>query len=308
MSERETIDVSSTITTSWGRRWARSWRNRLWLPGRQPRRRWSVDACKCEELVADLGVDGELRGLFVDGLLEPGGGLAGRGCERDEWQRRVGGSGLLGEQRDDRATVVVLPVPGPPATTASRRSTADAAARHWRLSVWSAKRRPRPSLEDVDEHARRLVLAQGREIRGDLALLAPVAIEVEPRAHQPQRARGIGVVLLADRDQRACGDARDPLVGGRPLERREVDRLIGLDGRRFADARQVHVHVRQARRADGERRGEEHRLVVLAGQLGQAERDVDVGRDEHSGLVERAQEPGRAGHPADVDTDRARPP
>ena len=60
------------------------------------------------------------------------------------------------------------------------------------------------------------------------------------------------------------------------------------------------MHVRQARSADGERRGEEHRLVGLAGELGQAERDVDVGRDEHSGLVERAQETGRAGHLADV--------
>ena len=39
MSESETIDVSSTITTSWGRRLPRACRKRLWLSGRQPRRR-----------------------------------------------------------------------------------------------------------------------------------------------------------------------------------------------------------------------------------------------------------------------------
>jgi hypothetical protein len=41
------------------------------------------------------------------------------------------------------------------------------------------------------------------EVGRDLALLAPVAIEVEPRAHEPKRAGGIRVVRLADRDERA---------------------------------------------------------------------------------------------------------
>ena len=44
ISDSDTIEVSSTITTSWGRRLPRSCANRLWLPGRQPSSRWSVEA------------------------------------------------------------------------------------------------------------------------------------------------------------------------------------------------------------------------------------------------------------------------
>jgi hypothetical protein len=44
-----------------------------------------------------------------------------------------------------RATVVVFPVPGPPATTARRRSTAEAAASAWRPAGSSANNRAMPS-------------------------------------------------------------------------------------------------------------------------------------------------------------------
>src|SRR4051812_370890 len=44
ISDSETIEVSSTITTSCGSLLARSWRKRLCEPGRQPSSRCSVDA------------------------------------------------------------------------------------------------------------------------------------------------------------------------------------------------------------------------------------------------------------------------
>ena len=43
MSDSETIEVSSTTTTSWGRRFRRLWRKRVRLPGLKPRSRWRVD-------------------------------------------------------------------------------------------------------------------------------------------------------------------------------------------------------------------------------------------------------------------------
>jgi hypothetical protein len=59
--------------------------------------------------------------------------------------------------------------------------------------------------------------------------------------------------------------------------------------------------VREARRANGERRGEPHRLIVLAGQRSESLRDVDVGGDQHARDVELAQQPGRARYPANVE-------
>ena len=44
ISDSETIEVSSTITTSCGSRLPRLWRKRLWLSGRQPSSRCSVEA------------------------------------------------------------------------------------------------------------------------------------------------------------------------------------------------------------------------------------------------------------------------
>ena len=101
ISESDTIEVSSTITTSCGSRLPRSWRKRLWLPGRQPSSRCSVDAPRLEQSRPLLRAQLERRGLLVDRFLEPRGGLAGRRGEGDERARRSGGLGLLVEQRDD---------------------------------------------------------------------------------------------------------------------------------------------------------------------------------------------------------------
>ena len=49
----------------------------------------------------DLDADLESAGLLVDGLLEPGCGLAGRRRERDQRPGRPRGRRLLGQQRDD---------------------------------------------------------------------------------------------------------------------------------------------------------------------------------------------------------------
>jgi hypothetical protein len=100
ISDSDTIEVSSTITTSCGRRFVRWWRKRLWLPGRQP----AAGAAwrRAARATGAYGVvDVEYGGLCVDRFLEPGGGLAGRRRQRGERWRVTGRSRLLGEQRDD---------------------------------------------------------------------------------------------------------------------------------------------------------------------------------------------------------------
>ena len=101
MSESETIEVSSTITTSWGRRLPRWWRKRLWLSGRQPRSRCRVEACAASSCARTASLDVEPGGLLVHGLLQAGGRLARRRGEGDERLGVAGRRGLLGQQRDD---------------------------------------------------------------------------------------------------------------------------------------------------------------------------------------------------------------
>ena len=57
----------------------------------------------------------------------------------------------------------------------------------------------------------------------------------------------------------------------------------------------------EPRRADRERDREHHRLVVLAGDRRQPRRDMDVGRAQHPGRVELAEQSIRAAHAPDVE-------
>ncbi len=125
-------------------------------------------------------------------------------------------------------------------------------------------------------------LAACTQVGGNLALLAPVAIEVQPRALQAQRR------------QRARGHARDPLLGRRPRQGAEVDGLLGLDARGLRDRREVDEHMPQPRGAHREREREHHELVVLPAQGADALGDVHVGGREHADLVERLQQTARA--------------
>jgi hypothetical protein len=229
----------------------------------------------------------------VDRLLEPRGRLArrrGQGDERHVVPR------LLGEQGDD-------PRHG------RRLARARAAGDDCEPLAHGGRRRGalqvvRRAIEEAREAllerglVDRLVAAERAQVRGDLALLPPIAVEVEGGADQSQRTtldRG-----LPHGDEWARLQPGDPRLDLRPRESREIHRLVGLDRRGLADRREVDEHVAEARRADRERRRERDRLVVLAGNHGEADRDVDVGRREHADVIERAQEPGRVAGAADV--------
>ncbi len=195
-----------------------------------------------------------------------------------------------------RATIVVFPVPGPPATTANRRSTAAAAASRWLPSHGGANSRARPSPSTPSRTPSAGCGREAGEVGREPALLAPVAVEVEARAEQPQRP----VVLLARRHQPARAQCRDPRLGLRPRQLGQVDGLLGLDGGRVAHGREIDVDVAEPRRAHGERGGQRHLRRDAAAQRRQPAGDVHVGRPEHAGVVERAQQPRRLARAPDV--------
>ena len=90
-----------------------------------------------------------------------------------------------------RATVVVLPVPGPPATTASRRSTAAAAACFcFGVGILALEQPGDAGGEDVHPHGDVGGAGERLEVGRDLLLLAPVAVEVERAADELQGTIG----------------------------------------------------------------------------------------------------------------------
>ena len=98
--------------------------------------------------------------------------------------------------------------------------------------------------------------------------------------------RSRAVVRVADGHELALGDALHPLVDVGPRQRRQVDRLLGVDRRRVANRGEVDVHVPKPRRPHGERGRQHHRVVSFARDRGQPGRDVHVRRGEHAGIVE----------------------
>ena len=110
-----TIEHSSTTTTSYLSRLPRSWRNRVVLSGRQPSSRCRVIASGRPTRARSLA-PAAAASSPSDRLLQPGRGLAGRCGQRDRDGRRSGRA-WSASSASSRATVVVLPVPGPPVST-----------------------------------------------------------------------------------------------------------------------------------------------------------------------------------------------
>ena len=237
ISDSDTIDVSSTTTTSWGR-----------SEPRRPSSRCSVEAPRSRRSarVACVGRDVGV----VHRLGEPGGGLAGRRREGDSGAGRPAAAACSASSAMMRATVVVLPVPGPPATTASPRRTAAAAAS--RCRVGPANIRSSPGRQQRLVHGRGRGAGQRAQVSGHALLLAPVAVEVDRAAGQAQRTR-----RERARRHRAASPPVRATAGrpGRPARRRRPSRWPrSSPGRRS---------MAVARPAHRERGGERDRLVRL---------------------------------------------
>ena len=257
MSERDTIDVSSTITTSCGSRLPRSWRKRLWLSGRQPSSRCSVEARRPSRLGADRVADVEASACSWTAsssraaALPVGAASATSGCGAPAAGACSARSATI------RATVVVLPVPGPPATTVKPPRTADAHARACRPSRSAPNSRAKPACRSASSTRPPARRARRAQVRGDVALLAPVAVEVQRAADEPQRpARPSASSPTATSGLAAT--RCDPVARARATaaRRRRRSSSSSTTVAVVAGRREVDVDVAEPRPADGERGGQ----------------------------------------------------
>ncbi len=130
--ESETMDVSSTTTTSWGRWWKRSWRKRVRFPGLNPNRRCSVDPSKTCRRSRTWGSTAMVRASACTASSRRAAALPVGAARAINGGRSPAASASPTRRARARATVVVFPVPGPPAMTENLRRTVVTAARRCR--------------------------------------------------------------------------------------------------------------------------------------------------------------------------------
>ena len=126
ISVSDTIDVSSTTITSWGNRFSRWWRNRDELSGRDRNSRCSVDAFssgrRSRSTASSLSTSNCTASSSLAAALPVGAASAIRSGGLPD------SDACSASRASSRATVVVLPVPGPPVSTVSDCVRATSAA------------------------------------------------------------------------------------------------------------------------------------------------------------------------------------
>ncbi len=131
------------------------------------------------------------------------------------------------------------------------------------------------------------------QVGGDRALLAPVAVEVQPRPEQSQRRAD--PMSSSPTATNSLGPTRgQPLIDLGPRQRGQVDGLVGFDGRRVADRRQVDEHVAEAWTAHGER--DASRTASSSSPTSSARRTATCtsAADSSPMSLKRAEQPGGA--------------
>ncbi len=189
------------------------------------------------------------------------------------------------------ATVVVLPVPGPPASTLTHRWAATTAASRCRSESSAGNSRATASATRSGSTVGLGPCGGPVEHVGDAPLLAPVAVEVEQPAHPAQRAvRG---TVGTHRDQRAALEGGGP--GGRlgPRQRRDHGPVHALHRGDLRDRGEVEAHRPVPERAHREGDREQHALVGLRAEASEPGGDVHVGGTEHADAVEVGEQSGR---------------
>ena len=245
ISDSETIDVSSTTTTSWARRFSRLWRNRLRLPGLKPRRRWSVVPRNSKRRARSSALIGSFPASSCTASSSRADALPVGAASATSGGRRPAGR-LLVEQRED---------PRHRGGLACARTAGDdrEPAQHSRGRRELLKVRPVSAREEADQRGGEKLgvdavgrrPGKGEEVTCHLALLGPVTIEVQRRPAQMKGPVGP--------DEGAVPKPVDPVRLRRPREGPHVDGRVQVRARRQVDRGQVHAHVTEPGCADGER-------------------------------------------------------
>ena len=257
ISDSDTIEVSSTTTTSCGSRLWRLWRKRLRLPGWNPSRRCSVDAGSAVKRVRTVSATGIAAASVRTASSSRAAALAVGAARATRGGRRPAVAGLLVEQGEDA---------GDRRRLAGARSAGDdcepaahggRCSRPLEIGLWSVEVAVQSTVEQILVDGGGGLAGAVEQVGGDAALQAPVAVEVQQRAVEAQRA--VRRVVVAGGDQRAGRQRLDPGVDVRPRECLHVDRLVevGRGGRPHGG--EVDADVGQPRGAHREGDGEEHR-------------------------------------------------
>ena len=192
--------------------------------------------------------------------------------------------------------MVVLPVPGPPATTETRAATAAAAASACRPATSSPKSRRTPSPSSASSTVGGWTTGERDQVVGDLTLLAEVAVEVQARPVEAQRP-------AARRPRLADFPRHPPSSHPGPARAARRCRLVRpcrpspcrgwSPGRRTRGPGGAHVRPARRRARPVRRRARRKR--------GESPRDMNVGGGEHARVVERGEQPGGGTRAADVE-------
>ena len=286
------------MTTSTGRWLSRSCLKRLDAPGRHPSSRCRVEADSRASPARSGGAEAGRGG--VHRLLQPGRGLARRGGERDPQV----GTQPAAQDRDHLGHRRRLARARPAGHDGHPRQRGHGHGQALVGLVGPGEEFVEIGAERGGVDVVRTVGAAAQQVVGHLHLLPPVPVEPEPGRDELQRrpAGGSG-------DHRARGARGDP---ARLLRPRQLDlQLVGLVGVRrdgVGGVGEVEHDAALPGAADGQRDGQQHALVGLAGQRAQPLRDVHVGGGQYAGSSEVGEQPGRPGRqePGHLLTPRAR--
>ena len=152
--------------------------------------------------------------------------------------RRADAAACASRSARTLATVVVFPVPGPPATTETLRSTAVAAAMRWKSgasSPWNNRASPDASRSASTPSARRLERSSRSEATWRSS--AQQTVQVQDRALEMEGA--------AVTHQWAPGHAGGPLLRIGPWQRADVGRRVRVGAGSATDRPEVDAHVAQ---------------------------------------------------------------
>ena len=201
-----------------------------------------------------------------------------------------------------RATVVVLPGARP---AGDDREAAQHRRRRGQplagVATSPGNSRASPSREHVVVDGRGRGRRRTAQVGGDLALLAPVAVEVEPRC-RPAAAAGLVVGVAPLRRRRPAGwprSASSHASGG--SGHGSAERSTGSSASTVAvvaDRRQVDEDVAEARAADGQRGRQRTGSSCSPASSASRRATWTSAADSTPGVVERAQQPGRVARAA----------